>query len=265
METKRITVGYIASTKGIKSREEPTIWYNPVETIKDEISSDLKDKVIEVTISKSSKDSFEFNSFKVIEETKQEVVEEMIGEEPVDLEEIPDGCEGPGIPENAPVPNINTVVEKPEIKGMSPIEGLFKALEQHSFDEEYFNKLNARSVEIDKKGKLSYSSWAESWSELKKVHPSANFKIHEWNGLPYIENEHGALTKVSVTVQGLTHTIWLPVMNNLNKAVKGATMDLMLINKTIMRALTKAIALHGLGLFLYRGEDLPEEPTGTKK
>ena len=120
-----------------------------------------------------------------------------------------------------------------------------------------FNTLNKKSVEIEKKGNLNYSSWAELWSELKKQYNEANFVIHEWNGIPYLKTEEGVFTKVSVTVNDLTHTILLPVMDFKNQAIKNP--DAMQINKTIMRNLAKAISLHGLGMFLYRGEDLKED------
>ena len=120
-----------------------------------------------------------------------------------------------------------------------------------------FNILNKKSVEIEKKGNLNYSSWAELWSELKKQYNEANFVIHEWNGIPYLKTEEGVFTKVSVEVENLTHTILLPVMDFKNQAIKNP--DAMQINKTIMRNLAKAISLHGLGMFLYRGEDLKED------
>ena len=120
-----------------------------------------------------------------------------------------------------------------------------------------FNILNKKSVEIEKKGNLNYSSWAELWSELKKEYNEANFIIHEWNGVPYLKTEEGVFTKVSVKVEHLTHTIILPVMDSRNQAIK--TPDAMQINKTIMRCLAKAISLHGLGLYLYRGEDTNDD------
>jgi hypothetical protein len=120
-----------------------------------------------------------------------------------------------------------------------------------------FKILNTKSVEIEKKGNLNYSSWAELWSELKKEYNEANFIIHEWNGIPYLKTEEGVFTKVSVSVNDITHTILLPVMDFKNQAIKNP--DAMQINKTIMRNLAKAISLHGLGMFLYRGEDLKED------
>jgi hypothetical protein len=133
-------------------------------------------------------------------------------------------------------------------------EGIELCYEQLQFKKDTsFNILNTKSVEIEKKGNLNYSSWAELWSELKKEYNDANFIIHEWNGVPYLKTEEGVFTKVSVSVNDITHTILLPVMDFKNQAIKNP--DAMQINKTIMRNLAKAISLHGLGLYLYRGED----------
>lgn len=87
---KQITIGYIASTKGIKSREDPTMWYNPVEAIKDQISQELKDKVIEINITKTNKDSIEFDDFEILSEP---TTEEIMMTEEINMagyEEIPD-------------------------------------------------------------------------------------------------------------------------------------------------------------------------------
>lgn len=138
-----------------------------------------------------------------------------------------------------------------------------------------FETLYATNVndKVEKKKDLSYLSWSYGWSAVKKVDPNANYTIHENSeGLPYFISPLGIDCKVSVTIKGLTHTMRLPVMDGANKAMKdvdytyktqygeksvnAATMfD---VNKTIMRCLVKAIAMHGLGLYIYAGEDLPE-------
>ena len=78
-----------------------------------------------------------------------------------------------------------------------------------------------------------------------------------FDGLPYVKDEAGYMVFTEVTAGGVTHMMWLPVMDFKNKAMKSATMTD--INKTIMRCLTKNLAMHGLGLYIYSGEDLPEE------
>ena len=127
---------------------------------------------------------------------------------------------------------------------------------------------------IEKKNGLNYLSWANAWAELKKKHPNASYKIHKFeNGLPYVYDEKtGYMVFTEMTIGDLTYEMWLPVMDGANKAMKkedykyktkygektvqSATMfD---INKTIMRCLTKNMAMFGLGLYIYAGEDLPE-------
>lgn len=140
-----------------------------------------------------------------------------------------------------------------------------------------FEKLNAINVNnnTEKKNGLTYLSWVFAWREFKKVYPDAVYTV--WknaDGLPYAYDPNtGYMCYVTVTAEGLTHEMWLPVMDGANKAMKSepytvtnkygkqttveaATMfD---INKTIMRALTKCLAMFGLGLYIYAGEDLPE-------
>lgn len=123
------------------------------------------------------------------------------------------------------------------------------------------------------KVKLTYLSWAWAWAEVKKRFPSAQYEIIKFNGLPYVFDEKtGFMVYTTVTIDGITHEMWLPVMDGNNRAmlahpyevktkynsftVQPATMfD---INKTIMRCLTKNLAMFGLGLYIYAGEDLPE-------
>lgn len=124
--------------------------------------------------------------------------------------------------------------------------------------------------------KLTYLSWAWAWAEVKKQYPNAKYEIIKFNGLPYVFDEKtGYMVYTTVTIEDITHEMWLPVMDGANKAmldrpytyktkfgeksVEAATMfD---INKTIMRCLTKNLAMFGLGLYIYAGEDLPESET----
>lgn len=123
------------------------------------------------------------------------------------------------------------------------------------------------------KTKLTYLSWAWAWAEVKKRYPTASYEIIKFNGLPYVYDEKtGYMVYTTVTIEGITHEMWLPVMDGNNRAmldhpyevqttykkftVQAATMfD---INKTLMRCLTKNLAMFGLGLYIYAGEDLPE-------
>jgi len=115
----------------------------------------------------------------------------------------------------------------------------------------------------EKKGNLTYLSWAWAWAEVLKIDEMATWEAHEFNGMPVcVLPDSTAMVKVSVTILGIARTSWLPVMDNRNKAI--AAPDSFQINTAIMRALAKAIAMHGLGLYIYAGEDLPasDRPKG---
>ncbi len=132
-------------------------------------------------------------------------------------------------------------------------------------NENYFADLNAINVsdKVEKKNGLSYLSWAYAWGELKKKHPNANYKIYEReDGCIYWTDEKTCWVKVGVTVGEIEHIEYLPVMNNVNKSIPKENVTSFEVNKAIQRALTKAIARHGLGLYIYAGEDLPEEENG---
>jgi hypothetical protein len=135
-------------------------------------------------------------------------------------------------------------------------------------DESIFDVLSKVSVagKTDKKGKFTYLSWCYAWSELKKVAPDSSVKVYEDDlGRPYFaDGDKGVIVKVGVTVNGLEHINYLPCMNFSNKAVKESDVNMMDINKAIQRATVKAIALHGLGLYIYAGEDLPEDEAAAK-
>jgi len=130
--------------------------------------------------------------------------------------------------------------------------------------ETVFEQLNNISVKgkTDTKGKFTYLSWVYAWSELKKVAPDSTVKVfhNDTTNLPYFgAGDAGVIVKVGVTVNGLEHINYLPCMNFSNKAIKESEVNMMDVNKAIQRATVKAIALHGLGLYIYAGEDLPEE------
>lgn len=114
---------------------------------------------------------------------------------------------------------------------------------------------------IEKKNNLSYLSWAWAWSEVLRIDAQATWEAVEFNGLPVaILPDESAMVKVLVTIKGHTKSCWLPVMDHRNKAIKGP--DAFAINTAIVRCLTKCISMHGLGLYIYAGEDLPEVDTG---
>lgn len=129
-------------------------------------------------------------------------------------------------------------------------------------DKNYFEVLNAVDVsgKTEKKNGLTYLSWAWAWGELKKKHPDATYTIYEdANGRFYHTDGKTAWVKTGVTVNGLEHIEYLPVMDFKNKSIPVENITSVDVNKTIQRSLTKAVARHGLGLYVYAGEDLPEE------
>jgi hypothetical protein len=159
--------------------------------------------------------------------------------------------------------------------------------------ENYFTKLNTINVndKVEKKNNLSYLTWSWAWGELLKIYPTATYNIKKFgeNQLPYVYDENtGYMVFTDMTIEGITHEMWLPVMDGTNKAMKRERYnyfvadkewdkalgkyvkkgeiekfvdpaDMFDINKTIMRCLVKNIAMFGLGLYIYAGEDLPEE------
>lgn len=109
----------------------------------------------------------------------------------------------------------------------------------------------------ERKGNLTYLSWAWAWAEVLKIDPSARWTAHEWADLPAMFlPDDSAMVKVSVEIKGDIKTCILPVMDNRNRAIQNP--DAFAVNTAIMRCLAKAIAMHGLGLYIYAGEDLPE-------
>ena len=128
-------------------------------------------------------------------------------------------------------------------------------------EKNYFEILNDINVSdyIEKKGRLSYLSWAYAWREIKKRLPETNYRVYEnadgWN---YFTDGRTAWVKVGVTANGIEHIEYLPVMDNQNRSIAQDKVTSFNVNTSIQRALTKAIARHGLGLYIYAGEDLPE-------
>lgn len=152
--------------------------------------------------------------------------------------------------------------------------------EMSIFEELYSINVNEYIEErTDGKTTLKYLSWAFAWSEFKKKYPDATYEIKKFFGkngtfVPYMFDDNtGYMVNTAVKAGGIEHEMWLPVMDSKNKAMKAepytyatksgektveaATMfD---VNKAIMRCLVKNLAMFGLGLYIYAGEDLPED------
>lgn len=150
-----------------------------------------------------------------------------------------------------------------------------------------FETLNAINVNghTEKKNtggtELTYLSWPWAWAEVKKLYPDADYAVYkDERNRPYIEDpDFGLMCYTNVTIKGMTHEMWLPVMDGANKAMRRspykyqvwdkrsnsfkdktvAAATMFDINKTIMRCLVKNLAMFGLGLYIYAGEDLPED------
>jgi len=155
-------------------------------------------------------------------------------------------------------------------------------------EQSVFKTLNSVNVndKVEKKSNLTYLSWAWAWSEVKKLYPEATYEVQDFynadnSTTPYLFNPSlGYMVRTHVTIGDLTHEMWLPVMDGANKAMKDHSYEYIIskweggrkvevkkeceaasmfdINKTIMRCLTKNLAMFGLGLYIYAGEDLPE-------
>lgn len=151
-----------------------------------------------------------------------------------------------------------------------------------------FDELNALDLNghTEKKSsgnvELTYLSWPWAWAEVKKRFPDAHYEVwKDENHRPFIFDPNtGYMVFTSVTIDGVTHEMWLPVMDGANKAMKAVPYEyktkysgmktcdaatMMDINKTIMRCLVKNLAMFGLGLYIYAGEDLPESDQKEEK
>jgi hypothetical protein len=145
------------------------------------------------------------------------------------------------------------------------------------FEELYNLNVNGKT---EQKNGLTYLSWAWAWAEFKKVYPDATYEVVKFDGLPYAcDDDTGYMVYTKVTADGITHEMWLPVMDGANHAMKSERYEIQTkykkitveaatmfdVNKTIMRCLTKNLAMFGLGLYIYAGEDLPETETPEAK
>lgn len=127
--------------------------------------------------------------------------------------------------------------------------------------ENYFQQLAAINVndKTEKKNGLTYLSWAFAWGEIKALHPDATYTVYEnADGMNYHTDGKTCWVKTGVTVNGIEHIEYLPIMNFKNQSISLENVTSYDVNKAIQRSITKACARHGLGLYIYAGEDLPE-------
>lgn len=122
----------------------------------------------------------------------------------------------------------------------------------------YFARLNAINVNehVEKKGGFSYLSWPYAVAQLRLADPTAVWEVRRFDGLPFLTTDAGIFVEVAVTVQGVTLSQIHPVLDGRNRPLLvPSSFD---INTSLQRCLVKAIALHGLGLYIYAGEDMPQ-------
>ena len=134
-----------------------------------------------------------------------------------------------------------------------------------------FDTLSKVKCKIEKKGRFNYVSWAEAWKEVKRLFPDAKYKVYEREtvkdgvlistGMPLfkISDNAGAFVKVGVTIEENEYIEHYPITDHYNKAIPYDRITVMEINTAIKRALVKALAFHGLGLYVFEGEDFPED------
>ena len=127
---------------------------------------------------------------------------------------------------------------------------------------ETLNSINVNEHTENKNG-LTYLSWAWAWAKVKAHYPNAQYTIYErdtdFGPVNYFTDGMTCWVKTGVTIDGLEHIEDLPVMDFKNKSIPLEKVTSFDVNKAIQRSLTKALARHGLGLYVYAGEDLPEE------
>lgn len=134
-----------------------------------------------------------------------------------------------------------------------------------------FETLNSINVndKVEKKNGLTYLSWAWAWAEVKKLYPQSTYTIYEnAEGLNFHHDGKTAWVKTGVTIEDIEHIEYLPVLDYRNASITLDKITSFNVNSSIQRSLTKAIARHGLGLYIYAGEDIPtgqvEEVTPSK-
>ena len=135
----------------------------------------------------------------------------------------------------------------------------------------YFAVLNGINVngKTEMKNGLTYLSWAWAWAEVKKLFPDATYNVYEreteFGPVNYFTDGRTCWVKTGVVVNGIEHIEELPVMDFKNRSIPLDAVNSMDVNKAIQRSLTKACARHGLGLYIYAGEDLPEDEAQEKR
>ena len=144
---------------------------------------------------------------------------------------------------------------------------MVRLMAQSKSKEHYFKILRKHDVSemVEKKGQFSYLSWADAVDVLRQLKPESTWRVikDEQTGWPYTVTESGCFVEVEVTVDDIPLSQIHPILDNRNQTIEKP--NSFQVNTSIQRCLAKAIALHGLGLYLYRGEDLPDADGLTKE
>ncbi len=245
-------ITYVSRVGGLKLDENDT-WYNPIDSIKSKITSKLEG--VEVALYCDFDNKFK----RITDKTTGKVI---ISEEATDSLGVNAAELQKEMTETEK--KITPIISQEEA-GYSKTEETkevgFTDADKYVHDDKprfnYFRENAAVKVKVEKKGRFNYCSWADGWDKLKHKVPMATNKVYEnAEGLPFFKTEKGVFVKVSVTCYDLELIQWHPVLDNKNMVIQDPS--LFQINTSIQRALAKAIALHGIGLYLYQGEDLPK-------
>ena len=144
---------------------------------------------------------------------------------------------------------------------------MVRLMAQSKSKEHYFKILRKHDVSemVEKKGQFSYLSWADAVDVLRQLKPESTWRVikDEQTGWPYTVTESGCFVEVEVTVDDIPLSQIHPILDNRNQTIEKP--NAFQVNTSIQRCLANAIALHGLGLYLYRGEDLPDADGLTKE
>lgn len=159
-------------------------------------------------------------------------------------------------------------------------KSVFDTLNAINVNEHIEKKETGETNPDGSKKMLSYLSWVWAWGQVKEHYPDASYEVRHWGDNPYLNDDQlGIMVETSVTINDETISMWLPVMDGKNKAMKATAYSyktkygekrveaatMFDINKAIMRCLAKNIAMFGLGLYIYAGEDLPQEEAAQAK
>jgi len=129
-----------------------------------------------------------------------------------------------------------------------------------------FDTLSKVKLTLQKKGRFNYASWAEAWSKVKSIYPEANYRVISYKTpekgdklVHPISKNGGGFVLVEVTLGNLTHQEYFPILNNFNKSIAYDMITAFDVNTSIKRGLVKCLALHGLGLYVFDGDEFPQE------